>query len=155
MTELIDACDGAVNARTVRYWIAEGLLQGPTGGRGPQARYSRVHAERVAEIRRLQSLGLSLESIGLLLGGAAPSQAADRGDQFWLQAAARPSSATSPTSPAGESVPTLIELAPGLTLSAPSTLDPLATAAIVQAAAPLVALYLNLTTNSKDLNRAE
>ncbi len=54
--------------RTIRYYISKGLLSGPfKAGRG--ACYGEEHLERLAEIRRWQSEGLTLTEIGLRLAG--------------------------------------------------------------------------------------
>lgn len=127
LAELISACDGAVNARTVRFWITEGLVPPPSGGRGAHARYGTRHAARIAEVRRLQNLGLSLANIGLLLGDTA-EEPAPPGDPFWLQRAGT----------------TVIELAPGLRVQVDSPLDPVRRAALVTAATELVATYRTL-----------
>ncbi|MGD9755494.1 MAG: MerR family transcriptional regulator [Acidimicrobiia bacterium] len=144
LTELLDACEHTVNARTVRFWIREGLLPGPSGGRGVHARYGRRHAARIAEIRRLQALGLSLANIGLLVGDAAPAAPAapdraapDRAGPvpFWLQ----------PPTPHELGVP----LAEGVRLLVDrrrfATLDDAARTALQEAAAPLLAVLAGLT----------
>jgi DNA-binding transcriptional MerR regulator len=57
-------------ARTVRFYIARGLLNGPAvAGRG--AAYGAAHLERLREIRQLQRRGLTLVEIARELGGAA------------------------------------------------------------------------------------
>jgi DNA-binding transcriptional MerR regulator len=56
------AADTEVAPRTIRYYIARGLLVGPdTAGRG--AVYSRHHLERLLEIKRLQAGGRMLAEI--------------------------------------------------------------------------------------------
>lgn len=56
-------------ARTVRFYIARGLLPGPaSAGRG--ALYGSEHLERLVRIRRLQEKGQTLAEIGLALDGA-------------------------------------------------------------------------------------
>lgn len=51
-----------LTARTVRYYIARKLLDGPVqGGRG--ARYGEAHLARLAEIAKLRQSGLSLFEI--------------------------------------------------------------------------------------------
>lgn len=58
-----------VTARTVRYYIAEGLLERPIGEtRG--AYYLQRHLEQLLLIRRWSDAGLSLERIRELLAGA-------------------------------------------------------------------------------------
>jgi DNA-binding transcriptional MerR regulator len=56
-----------VAARTIRYYIARGLLPPPlVGGRG--ACYGGAHLERLARIQALQSQGLTLAQIAWELG---------------------------------------------------------------------------------------
>ena len=58
----------SVPPRTIRLYIARGLLEGPSRmGRG--AVYKPKHIQRLAEIRRLQERGLTLKEIGRLLAG--------------------------------------------------------------------------------------
>jgi len=60
---LADLCDLAdVTPRTVRYYIAQGLLRSP-GGSGPGARYDDGHLARLRLIRRLQREHLPLAEI--------------------------------------------------------------------------------------------
>jgi DNA-binding transcriptional MerR regulator len=62
------ATESATPARTIRYYIANGLLEGPVGaGRG--AYYAGEHLRRLAEIRKLRGEGLMLAEIGAVLGG--------------------------------------------------------------------------------------
>jgi DNA-binding transcriptional MerR regulator len=57
-----------VAARTVRFYIARGLLDGPAvAGRG--ADYGAAHLERLRAIRQMQRRGLTLAEIGRELGG--------------------------------------------------------------------------------------
>jgi DNA-binding transcriptional MerR regulator len=59
------AAESGVPARTIRFYIARGLLAAPAiAGRG--AFYGQEHLERLREIRGLQAKGLSLAQIGLL-----------------------------------------------------------------------------------------
>ena len=54
--------------RTIRYYIAQGLLPGPDkAGRG--AVYGTGHLQRLAEIGQLQAQGLTLREIARQLGG--------------------------------------------------------------------------------------
>jgi len=55
--------------RTVRYYIAEGLLERPLGEKRG-AYYVQGHLERLLQIRRWSDAGLSLERIRELLAGA-------------------------------------------------------------------------------------
>jgi DNA-binding transcriptional MerR regulator len=57
------AGETGLTARTIRYYIARGLLDGPgTAGRG--AAYNAAHVERLREIQRLQAEGRMLAEIG-------------------------------------------------------------------------------------------
>lgn len=62
-------------ARTIRFYIARGLLEGPSrAGRG--AYYTDAHLERIARIRKLQLEGRMLAEIAMELNGgeaAAPA----------------------------------------------------------------------------------
>jgi DNA-binding transcriptional MerR regulator len=70
-------------ARTIRFYIARGLLDGPVkAGRG--AAYTSAHLERLEEIKRLQAGGRMLSEIGRSLGGADPERAAIA-TTAWLQ----------------------------------------------------------------------
>ncbi len=51
-----------VSPRTVRYYIAQGLLPSPTQA-GPNARYSEAHLDRLRLIKRLQAAHLPLAEI--------------------------------------------------------------------------------------------
>ncbi|HEY6057571.1 MAG TPA: MerR family transcriptional regulator [Candidatus Limnocylindrales bacterium] len=60
---LADLCDTAdVTPRTVRYYVAQGLLPSPSGS-GPAARYSQNHLARLRLIKRLQREHLPLAEI--------------------------------------------------------------------------------------------
>ena len=63
-----------VQARTIRYYIARQLLDGPVGaGRG--AAYGQSHLDRLDKIRELKERGRGLAEIRLLLDGdASPAQ---------------------------------------------------------------------------------
>lgn len=55
--------------RTIRFYIARGLLNGPAvAGRG--ASYSAEHQERLEQIKKLQARGLMLADIARTLAGA-------------------------------------------------------------------------------------
>jgi DNA-binding transcriptional MerR regulator len=58
-----------VSPRTVRYYIAEGLLERPEGEKRG-AHYLRRHLEQLLLVRRWTEAGLSLERIRELLAGA-------------------------------------------------------------------------------------
>ncbi len=76
MSELAEAT--GIPARTIRFYISRGLLEGPAkAGRG--AVYTAEHLERLEKIKALQAEGRMLSEIGpLVLGGkaAAPAPAA-------------------------------------------------------------------------------
>jgi DNA-binding transcriptional MerR regulator len=63
MLELQELCERTgVTARTVRYYIQQGLLPSP-GQSGPGAKYDHGHLERLLVIRRLQQQHLPLAEI--------------------------------------------------------------------------------------------
>ena len=63
------ASETGVPARTIRFYIARGLLAGPeVAGRG--AAYGPAHLERLGTIRRLQQRGMTLAEIARELEGA-------------------------------------------------------------------------------------
>ncbi|HVL23737.1 MAG TPA: helix-turn-helix domain-containing protein [Thermomicrobiales bacterium] len=64
-----------VNARTIRYYIAEGLLQ-PAYGRGPSATYDADHLLRLRVIQRLKDDRLSLRDIKERLSHMTPEDVA-------------------------------------------------------------------------------
>jgi DNA-binding transcriptional MerR regulator len=57
-----------VPPRTIRYYIARGLLAGPVVA-GPRAYYSAEHLERIGQIRKLQQQGMTLSEIAHHLSG--------------------------------------------------------------------------------------
>jgi DNA-binding transcriptional MerR regulator len=56
------ARETAVTVRTIRYYIAQGLLPSPVG-QGPSAHYTERHADRIRLIKRLQREHLPLAEI--------------------------------------------------------------------------------------------
>ncbi len=63
------AVQSGIPARTIRFYIARGLVSGPAGaGRG--AAYDAGHVARLAEIRGLQKRGLTLDEVARELDGA-------------------------------------------------------------------------------------
>jgi DNA-binding transcriptional MerR regulator len=58
----------ALPARTIRFYIARGLLPGPTGA-GRSAAYGGEHLARLAAIKRLQKRGLTLTEMTVELSG--------------------------------------------------------------------------------------
>lgn len=73
-------------ARTIRFYIARGLLNGPNkSGRG--AVYTAAHLERLEDIKRLQAGGLTLSDIARALGN--PEEAvAPPATPWWQHAVA-------------------------------------------------------------------
>lgn len=64
LAELSDITD--VSVRTVRYYIQQGLLPSPES-RGPGARYTKEHVQRIRMIKRLQLEHLPLAEIRKVL----------------------------------------------------------------------------------------
>jgi len=115
LSELADAA--GVTPRTVRYYIAQGLLPSP-GRLGASTRYGREHLGRLHLIRTLQDQGLSLAEIRDRLEPAPRPMLADAG---WAPVEPRlamqrrmPMAPASP--PIGRSVWERIRLTPELEL---------------------------------------
>jgi DNA-binding transcriptional MerR regulator len=71
LAELADA--SGLAARTIRFYIARGLLDGPVkAGRG--AAYTPDHLTRLEKIKKLQAKGRMLSEIGRSLAGSAPER---------------------------------------------------------------------------------
>lgn len=69
-------------ARTIRFYIARGLLEGPArAGRG--AFYTDAHLERIARIRKLQGEGRMLAEIAVELGGGGGEAALPAPEAWW------------------------------------------------------------------------
>jgi DNA-binding transcriptional MerR regulator len=69
-------------ARTIRFYIARGLLDGPVkAGRG--ALYTAEHLARLESIKKLQSEGRMLSEIGRSLAGAEPKREAVAPTAWW------------------------------------------------------------------------
>ena len=74
-------------ARTIRFYIARGLLSGPLkGGRG--AEYSAEHLAELDRIKRLQAEGRTLSEIAHLTGKASEATAAAAPTSWWQYAIA-------------------------------------------------------------------
>lgn len=72
LAELADAAE--LPARTIRFYIARGLLDGPVkAGRG--AAYTAEHLQRLEKIKSLQAEGRMLSEIGRALKGAEQPEA--------------------------------------------------------------------------------
>jgi DNA-binding transcriptional MerR regulator len=66
------AAHSGLPGRTIRFYIARGLLRGPDkAGRG--ATYTAEHLERLRAIARLQSKGLTLAEIAREISGVRPA----------------------------------------------------------------------------------
>jgi len=80
LAELSDASD--IPARTIRFYIARGLLAGPVkAGRG--AVYTEEHLARLQKIKKLQGEGRMLAEIAHKLDVGQPPQAATPPAPWW------------------------------------------------------------------------
>jgi DNA-binding transcriptional MerR regulator len=71
-------------ARTIRFYIARGLLDGPVkAGRG--AAYTSEHLDRLERIKALQAEGRMLADIGRTLGTANPEKSTVPEPTAWWQ----------------------------------------------------------------------
>lgn len=77
--------DAEVTVRTVRYYIAEGLLPPPEGA-GRAARYTREHRDRLTVIASLKERHLPLREIREVLRGLSSEEIADLAGQSRDQA---------------------------------------------------------------------
>ena len=85
LAELADA--SGVPARTIRFYIARGLLGGPVkAGRG--AAYTADHLARLEQIKALQGEGRMLSEIAQIMGGGPPEQVAGPTASWWQYAIA-------------------------------------------------------------------
>ncbi|MCW5982489.1 MAG: MerR family transcriptional regulator [Bryobacteraceae bacterium] len=85
LAELAEA--SGAPARTIRYYIARGLLRGPVKG-GRDAAYTVEHLERLDRIRALQSEGRTLAEIAGALNGGQQKPAAAPATAWWQHAVA-------------------------------------------------------------------
>jgi len=69
--DLADLAD--ITPRTIRYYVAQGLLASPTGA-GPGARYDEDHLRRLRLIRRLQAEHLPLAEIRKRIASMTPDE---------------------------------------------------------------------------------
>jgi DNA-binding transcriptional MerR regulator len=83
LTELADA--SGLPARTIRFYIARGLLNGPVKA-GRAAAYTAEHLARLEQIKKLQAEGRVLSDIGRTLDGAAPERSAAPPTAWWQHA---------------------------------------------------------------------
>ena len=72
-----------VPGRTIRYYIARGILDGPVRG-GRSAFYTTEHLQRLAEIRRRQESGRTLAEIEHDTKGAEPAQHLPEPQGWWM-----------------------------------------------------------------------
>jgi DNA-binding transcriptional MerR regulator len=85
LDEIADA--SGIPARTIRFYIARGLLSGPVkAGRG--AAYTAEHVAHLGRIKKLQSEGHTLFQIARILGGRAASSRTSRPTAWWQHAIA-------------------------------------------------------------------
>jgi DNA-binding transcriptional MerR regulator len=74
--------DSGIPARTIRFYIARGILDGPVkAGRG--AVYTAEHLARLEQIKQLQAEGRMLAEIALDLSGAEPAHRDDPPSAWW------------------------------------------------------------------------
>ena len=85
LAELADA--SGVPARTIRFYIARGLLDGPVKG-GRAAEYSEEHLARLDRIRQLQAEGSTLSSIARRLDDKAAESEPAPAIPWWQHAIA-------------------------------------------------------------------
>ena len=85
LAELADA--SGLAARTIRFYIARGLLDGPVKA-GRAAAYTPEHLARLEKIKKLQSQGRMLSDIGRSLAGVAPEKKAAAPTAWWQHAIA-------------------------------------------------------------------
>jgi DNA-binding transcriptional MerR regulator len=74
-------------ARTIRFYIARGLLDGPVKS-GRAAAYTSEHLERLEKIKELQAKGRMLSEIGRSLTGTAQEKSAAPPTAWWQHAIA-------------------------------------------------------------------
>ena len=80
LAELADATGLA--ARTIRFYIARGLLDGPVKA-GRSAAYTEEHLARLEKIKKLQAQGRMLSQIGRSLAGGTPEKEAAPPTAWW------------------------------------------------------------------------
>ncbi len=79
-------CSG-LPARTIRFYIARGLLNGPVKS-GRAAAYTNEHLARLEKIKELQAEGRMLAEIGRSLAGPVPAKSAAPPTAWWQHAIA-------------------------------------------------------------------
>ncbi len=79
------ADQSGIPARTVRFYIARGLLDGPVKS-GRDAVYTKEHLARLNQIKSLQSDGHTLSEIARLLSAQSGESAAPQATAWWQHA---------------------------------------------------------------------
>ena len=82
LAEIAEA--SSIPARTIRFYIARGLLNGPVKG-GREAEYTAKHVASLERIKRLQATGKTLSEIARILRGAAGEEPASAPSTAWWQ----------------------------------------------------------------------
>ena len=85
LSEIAEA--SALPARTIRFYIARGLLNGPVKG-GRVAAYTTEHLARLDRIKGLQSEGRTLSEIARMLSGPSRDSAVSPPTAWWQHAIA-------------------------------------------------------------------
>ena len=85
LAELADA--SGIPARTIRFYISRGLLDGPAKA-GRNAVYTAAHLERLEKIKSLQAEGRLLSEIAPLVEGAAAERPGYPSTAWWQHAIA-------------------------------------------------------------------
>ncbi len=80
LAELAEA--SGLPARTIRFYIARGLVEGPAKA-GRAAAYSADHLARLERIKTMQSEGRMLSEIGRDIDGGGPHPAAAEPTAWW------------------------------------------------------------------------
>jgi len=76
------AAEAGLPARTIRFYIARGLVPGPAqAGRG--AAYTSEHLARLHAVKKLQAKGLMLAEIARQLGGERPVAGLPEPSTWW------------------------------------------------------------------------
>ena len=83
LADLADA--SGLPARTIRFYIARGILDGPVKA-GRDAAYTSDHLARLAQIKSLQADGQTLSEIALRLGEAGAGHSTPQATPWWQHA---------------------------------------------------------------------
>lgn len=82
LAEIAEATD--LPARTIRFYIARGLLEGPVKG-GRSAEYTAEHVARLERIKGLQAAGRTLSEIARMVSGPSDDESAAAAATAWWQ----------------------------------------------------------------------